>query len=99
MLGSDLEIIPREGGGEQDQLEKWRLDRDRGPQPAPWEAQDLKWPRPVWSQVGQALLVLPPTDMKLGLLPEAGSLAVGGSPWLGPPLRNQQRERVDGPYA
>lgn len=55
--------------------------------------------RPVWKQIGQALLVLPPTDMKYGLLPEAGSLAVGGSPRLGPLLTNRELERVDGPYA
>ena len=54
---------------------------------------------PVWSQIGQALLVLPPKVMKYGLPPEAGSIAVDGSPRLGPPLRNRQRERVDGPYA
>ena len=46
--------------------------------------------RPVFNQSGQVFAVLPPTDMKYGLLPAEGSLAVGGSLQLGPPLRNRQ---------
>ena len=55
--------------------------------------------RPVLNQSGQVFSVLPPIDMKHGRLPEVGSLSVGVSLQLGPPLTNRQLKRVDGAYA